>query len=175
MKTLGAILVIAAAMSPSLNAQIVCPSGADCRPGAWTAEDIRAAALRLEGCWAFELSGQSALRSPFSGTEYDFPIAPSVELTREETFDTWADIEGVRHELAFRVRGQADPRAAYWIPDPSEGGLLVKWREERSNASHFVLTASVTGDAGIGSVFEPGSHIGVVLADEVSVRRCTVS
>jgi hypothetical protein len=119
------------------------------------------------------LEDRQTLASPFSGTEYVFPLASSVTLTLEEASDVWPDFEGVRHELAFRVLGAATSETVYWIPNPSRDGFFIKWREASSNAGHLVLHASVQGAEWTASVSEPGFHAGFILTPyRIAVRRC---
>lgn len=172
-----ALALVAVLVAPSaLDAQIVCPRGVDCAPQPWRAEAIQRAAPVIAGCWSFQLGGGETLQSPFSEHEYEFPLSSDVELTLEETSDVWPDFEGVRHEVAFRVRAGDLNRAAYWIPDPDGEAFLIKWREEASAAGHLVVRASLEGISGNASVSEPGHHFGLMLRpSEVLVERCEAS
>ena len=161
-------------VSSSLEGQIVCPRGVDCQPQPWTAQAIHRAAPGLTGCWSFQLSGGQSLQSPLPQSEYVFPLTSKIELTMEEVQDVWPDFEGVRHEIAFRVRGLDLKHAAYWIPDPDGDAFLLKWREEGSTAGHFVLRARIDGTGGTATVSEPFQHGGIVLRPyEIRVARCS--
>ena len=148
---------------------------ASSRGRTWTASDLRNAAPTWAGCWAFTPFGEGSLRDPLSDGRIAFPIAEGVELSLREARDVWANLERVRHPVAFKADVLSHPfLASYWIPQADGAGFLLKWRDESQASRHVVLRVRTTSEGFESHASLPGAHIGLVLEPPIEAKRCDV-